>query len=197
MVMVREHDAVKILGELFGVRFPIKRSGLDAFPEGNTKHLEPQLLKMNQAIAHQTRTVVEFARRCDKDTATREDPIPIPGEPVVEQRSDSGFTSGGFERGSNYPLGEALGRVIEDLDLEGFLGAKVGKEAALGEVQIVGQSPDGEPGKSNLGREFRGVSEDGSAGCLALSHRTIIARTFVLYNCQRRDAEGYKLFATR
>jgi hypothetical protein len=60
--------------------------------------------------------------------------------------------------------------MLEHFHLEGFLGAEMGEEPALGEPEVVGQAADGESGEPDLAGEAGGVGEDGLTGGGALGH---------------------------
>jgi hypothetical protein len=68
--------------------------------------------------------------------------------------------------------------VVQDRDLERLLRPEVGEEAALRELQRLGQPADGEPLQPHLAREPERVVEDGLAGIGTLRHDRKIERPF-------------------
>src|SRR6185295_3198139 len=81
---------------------------------------------------------------------------------------------------------EPLDAELEDLELQGFLGLEVREEAALGELQLLGEPADREPLEAHAARHAGGVLEDGLAGQRAFpqggddgNHGQKIARSFV------------------
>ena len=81
-------------------------------------------------------------------------------------------------------LDKAVGRVLQDPDLQGLFRSEVGEEAALGELELVGEGADREPFEPYTARQPDRVVEDRSAGQRSLAHGMKKARPFVSVKAQ-------------
>jgi hypothetical protein len=61
----------------------------------------------------------------------------------------------------------------------------MGEEAALREVEVVGQAADGEAPEAHFAGQAHRVLEDGLAGHVTLAHVPRIARTFVFVQSEQ------------
>ena len=169
-MMEAEHDSVEILRELIGVGVLSEVAFDHSLEEGNGYETEPLSLQLDQPIPHRSRAIVHLAGRRGEDASTRQFGRPAPFQPALEERPESGLTAISLERWPDDVLDEHVRGMIEDLDLELFFGAEVGEQPTLGELEVVGQSTDGEAFEAGLTGQADGVVEDVFAGLSALGH---------------------------
>jgi hypothetical protein len=170
-VVVGEDDAVQIVSELFGVDCAVEVPFTNRPAGGCRQRLQPIALELDQSIACRTRSVIEIHRGLHEHAATR--PL-FPLQPAIEQCLDAWHAAVDEEGGLDDNRHEAFGGAIEHLDLQRFLRAEVREEAALGQLEVVGESADGQPFESHAAGEIDGVVHDGVAGGLPFSHASTI-----------------------
>jgi hypothetical protein len=180
MVVVCEHDSVQVLGELFGIGVGAKLSLLDPVAERPREDVNPLALQRHQCIAHRSRPIVQLARRRHEHAAAGQYFRLLPGQPALEQRPHPGSAPPLPQGRPDDLIGEPGRGMLEDFYLQGFLGAEMGEQPALGEPKVVGQAADGEARQADLAGEAGGVAEDALAGGGALGRAAKIARPFVL-----------------
>ena len=94
-----------------------------------------------------------------------------PAHPAVEERIESWEPAPLPEGGDHHGLDEPVGGDLQHLQLQVFLGAEVGEQAALGETELPGQRGEAEAFEAVARRETEGRVEDAVARFRALGHR--------------------------
>ena len=97
------------------------------------------------------------------------------------------------ERRLDHGIDEERPRVLKDLNLESFLRPEVGEEAALGELEIVGQLPDREPFEADHAGQPQGVLQNGLTGRLAFAHNDKLVRSYGCFKGVRRTRAQTRL----
>jgi len=77
---------------------------------------------------------------------------------------------------TNDDVVELAARLFDDRDIEVFLRSEVREQAALGELGLLGEPTDREPGDADHARELERSSEDHLAGLFSLRHLYEIKR---------------------
>jgi hypothetical protein len=131
-VVVTEHDGVEVVRELFGVQVGPESALGHPGPEDDRDHLQPALLKGDEAVTDRPRPVVQLGRRGDEEAASGARVRLRPRQPTVEESPDSRLAAGRAYGRLDDLLDEALGSGVKDLELERFLLPEVSEEAALG-----------------------------------------------------------------
>ena len=177
-----EHDRVEVVRELVGLEVPAEVPGGHSGREEDSDHLEPAPLERDEAFPHRAGPVVELRRGGDEEAPAPPRVRLRPGEPPLEERGDARLAPWLVDRRPDHLVDEPFGGGVEDLDLEGLLGAEVREEPALGEPELGREPADRQALEADLGREPDGAIEDDRTRLLPFSHGQIRARTFVL--CQ-------------
>ena len=179
-MVIDQHDAVHLVGELVGVDVFAEVALADGDANTLRQRVEPIALQLDAAIAHRSRLVVELRSDSHEKTAPREPALLRPSEPVLEERAHPRFAASRAERRFYGGVDEPLRRELHGRELEELLRLKMREEAALGEPEIVGEPPDGETIEPHLGGEVGGVLQNRLTGELPFAHASIIVRTFGL-----------------
>ncbi len=113
------------------------------FARGAFQISQPLFHKFDDAVANASGTVVEFKRRSGKEAAAGESFACAVGEPIFAEGAKE-FDAAEFCGGKDDAFDEDVARFVHDGALEIFLGAEVGKEAALADAESGGELSDGE-----------------------------------------------------
>ena len=135
-MVVAEHDRVKVVCELFGVRVGSELALRDSRPDDVGHEPQPLALKLDEPITHRAGAVVELDRSGNEETASGYLLRLRPVEPALKERTHPRLSARLCERGTHDLLDETVRRGLEDLHLQGFLGLEVREDAALREPQI-------------------------------------------------------------
>ena len=169
-MVIAQHDAVEVLGELCRVGVGVEVSLPDAPLEGAHDEVEPLPLQRHQPVAHRAGAVVQLRRGGGEDAPTRRPTTAVPRQPPIEDGPHPRLTPRRGEGGTDDPFREGGGAMLQHLDLQRLLGTEVGEEPALGELQLVRQGPDGEAAEPDLAGQLGSAVEDGGAGLDAFGH---------------------------
>src|SRR5688572_14035412 len=120
VMVTGEHDAVEILRELRRIGVGSDMAFVDRLAERRGDRLEPPSLELDQAVADRTGTVIELPRGGDEDAAAGKSIVPA--QPAIEEGMEARNSARLGQRGSDDQLDEAVGAVLQHLDLEHFLG---------------------------------------------------------------------------
>jgi len=183
-VMVGERDAVQILRKLVGVGVAAEMTLVDTLPERCGDYAEPVTLQLPEPVANWAGPVIQLRCRRHEQTSARHRREVTPFDPVLEEGSHTRKPAWLGESGAHDTLDKAVGRVLQDPDLQGLFRLEVGEKAALGELELVGEGADGEAFEPYTARQPDGVVEDRIAGHRSLAHETIKARPFVSVKAQ-------------
>ena len=136
-------------------------------------------LLLHEGVARGARPVVQLRGRGDEHAAAGQPALLRPQAPVRKEGAQTRLAARGLERRLDDDLHEPLRRVLEDGDLQALLRAEVREEAALGELELLGQLPDREPLEARLARDCGGPIQDRLPGDVALAHADNLERSFV------------------
>lgn len=132
----REHDAVEVLRELFGLDLRAEVTLRDGASNHVGKQSKPLPLLRDKMVARGSRLIVELRGRGHEETAPGHAAFSRPVHPEPESGADPGLSAGSREGRTDHEIREAGGGVFQRLDLERLLGAEMGKEPALRESQL-------------------------------------------------------------
>ena len=167
-VVAGQHDAVQLVRELLRVHVPAEVSFRDPGADGVGDHVQPVLLGLHEALAHRpgwSSSSVESATNMHPDR-----PLDRGHSSQCSNSARTRFSPrGAASAGLDHPVHEALDAELEHLQLQRFLGLEVGEEAALRQLELVGEHADGEGAEADPARHGGGALEDGLAGQLAFS----------------------------
>jgi hypothetical protein len=177
-VVVGQHRAVEVVGELVGVGVGAEMALGDPGPEHLGDRVQPVALVLGQAVADRARLGVELGAGRHEQAAAGQG-VGVPGEPAPEQLTRPRLAPGGGQGGADHQVDEAGPGVVQQLQLERFLGLEVGEQPALGELGRRGQRPDGQPAQPDPAGHTSRLVEHRLLGRRPLAHGGIKARTFV------------------
>ena len=125
---------------------------------------------LDEVVPLRPGAVVELDRGGDDHAAAGQVRVVGPGEPVLEDGANARLAPGRRESRADHLVLEALGRRLEDLELELVLGPEMGEESALRQPQLGRQGADRQPLEAVAARQLHRLVEDPVAGLGALTH---------------------------
>ena len=179
VMMGGEHDAEELEGQLPRIGLGIEVALVDAEPNRFCDRAAEFALPGGEQIADRARPIVVFGRG-GKDEARAPRIVRFDRrEPSREQGTQARQPAGLLGRAGKHVILKERLRALERKKLEIFLGAEVGEESALRELESRGEGAYGEAFEADAAGKADRLVEDQVPGLLAFTHLAIIIRTFV------------------
>jgi hypothetical protein len=129
--MMAEVDAAKLPNELFDIEIASKMPQIDGAPHYIDQNASECCLYLEDLVPHHSFDIVELEQsRCHRTSAGKARAV-SPSEPVADQLAQPRESFFSAHRRLQHALGHELDRVIQQLDLDCFFGAKVREQSAL------------------------------------------------------------------
>ena len=168
--MVAEHEAVQLVGELVRVEVLPEVALVDGDARRGGERVQPVAHGLDQRVARRAGPVVQLAGGSDEHAAAR---AVAPAQPGVEEGAHARLAARPGQRLDHDLLDELPRRLLDDLHLQGFLGAEVREQAALGQLELLGQAADGQALEPDHRGQGGGPFDDRLPGGLAFAHAAI------------------------
>jgi hypothetical protein len=181
-MMVSEHHAVKIVGELLDVKVRAKVPFAYRRARQVCHEIEPVLLLVDKLISYWTFAIVQLRRRRNEDTATLWDFSLGPCEPTFEERPQTRLTAKRLQGRTDDAVDEDLRAELNCSNLQGLLRPEMRKETAFRQVELFGKAADGQAFETHPACDLNGSAQDLLPGVFTPAHALRIARPFVLSN---------------
>ena len=135
-MMVPEHEGIQLKRELFRVESLMEVPGAHGSAGGFGETVEPRTLELHQPVAYHAGLVVELDAGLYEDAAAACLARAGPGEPILEELAEAGFSGRRAKRRPHHLFGEAFCGGIDHLELKRLFGSEMRKEPALGHLEV-------------------------------------------------------------
>jgi hypothetical protein len=152
-------DGVKFERETGGVEFRVQVAGFLRFLHGGCDATNPFVHDFGDAVAHDAEAAIEFKRCRGEEAAALENSFFDENQPVIDQSPQTRHAFWRGDRRQRHLIDKNLARHFNGRQLQFFLRAKVGEEAALAHAQLLGKGADGKALQALRGGDIHGASE--------------------------------------
>lgn len=142
--MPADCQRIDLKRELLRIHRRAKVASLPGFVHGAAKREQPFLHGLNDALAHRARPAVKFERCSREETSAFKDAGFHVFQPVFAKRPQPRHPCGLGQCRANHVSDENLPRHLHRSQLQLFLGAEVGEQAALAHFELIRQAADGQ-----------------------------------------------------
>jgi len=160
-------DGVELEGQARGVEFWVEVAGLLRSLHRASDGANPFVHDCGYSVAHHTKAAVELKRGGGKEASTLEDSFFDEHQPVINQRPQTGHALWRGDSRERHFFDKNLARHLDRGELQFFLGAEMGEEAALAHSELLGEGADGKTFEALSGGDINRACKDSFAGAQA------------------------------